>query len=105
MTTPIFPSSNPAPIKAPVFVSHAEPLTRDLIYDHRAAQAALPLRVHFLDGTSVETVLVLTPGQVEVLYLQTERAIGQRRDARRKDTEEREKREAAEEVRREGRNR
>ncbi|MEU1312569.1 hypothetical protein ABZ419_27270 [Streptomyces cinnamoneus] len=94
-------TSNPAPTptRTPVFVSHAEPLKRDLVYDHRAAQAALPVRVHFRDGTSAETVLVLTPGQVELFHLQVEQVIGKRRDALRKETEERE---AAEMGRREG---
>ncbi|WP_424893424.1 hypothetical protein [Streptomyces sp. XH2] len=91
--------SAPIPTRTPVFVSHAEPLKRDVVYDHRAAQAALPVRVRFRDDTTAETVLVLTPGQVELLHLQLEQAIGKRRDALRKETEERE---AAEIARREG---
>ncbi|WP_372412045.1 hypothetical protein [Streptomyces luteireticuli] len=92
-------TSNPTPTRTPVFVSHVEPLKRDVVYDDRASQAALPVRVRFRDGTSAEAVLVLTSGQVELLHLQLEQTIDKRRDALRKRTEERE---AAEMARREG---
>ncbi|MFF5131075.1 hypothetical protein ACFY41_29645 [Streptomyces syringium] len=98
-STPQTSNPAPAPTRTPVFVSHAEPLQRDVVYDHRAAQAALPVRIHFRDGTTAETVLVLTPGQVEHLHLQMGQAIDRRQGAMQKEAEERE---AAEMARREG---
>ncbi|MBH1939220.1 hypothetical protein I5Q34_34030 [Streptomyces sp. AV19] len=76
------PTMPPTPTRAPVFVSHVEPLKRDVQYDHRAAQAALPVKIHYRDGTSAETLLVLTPDQMTLLAIQLERAIKARSRAR-----------------------
>lgn len=68
-------------VRAPV--THATPLKRDAIYDHRARQAALPLAIHRADGGTSDSVLVLTPDQVELYAIQFERIIDQREQARR----------------------
>ncbi|MEX2985588.1 hypothetical protein [Streptomyces sp. C36] len=54
-------------------------MKRDVSYDHRAAQAAIPVKVHFRDDTSTETLLVLDPDQLASLLQQLERAAEQRR--------------------------
>lgn len=59
----------------PVPVTHVTPLRRDAVYDFRAQQAALPVTVHSEDGDSCETVLILTPAQVELFYAQFDRLI------------------------------
>jgi hypothetical protein len=66
----------------PVPVTHATPLKRDAAYDHRAQQAALPVTVHYEDGGTCETMLVLTPAQVELYYSQLGRLIEARESAR-----------------------
>ncbi|WP_432155516.1 hypothetical protein [Streptomyces sp. bgisy153] len=66
----------------PVPVTHATPMQRDVIYDHRAQQAALPMTVHYEDGGTCETLLILTPGQVEVYYAQLGKLIEARESAR-----------------------
>jgi hypothetical protein len=66
----------------PVPVTHATPLKRDAAYDHRAQQAALPVTVHYEDGGTCETMLVLTPSQVELHYAQLGRLIGARETAK-----------------------
>ncbi|MFD4144136.1 hypothetical protein [Streptomyces sp. NPDC058572] len=68
------------PVPAPV--THVTPLRRDAVYDHRAAQAALPVTVHYEDGGACETVLVLTPAQVELYSIQFTRLIAARESAR-----------------------
>lgn len=93
------PASSPSGLRPlPEEITHVSPGGRDVIYDHRAHQAAIPVQLHHADGTASESALVLTPGQVELLHLQLEQAIDQRREAVKKDTEERE---AAEIARRE----
>ncbi|WP_194858937.1 hypothetical protein [Streptomyces sp. SUK 48] len=59
----------------PVSVTHVTPLKRDAVYDHRARQAALPVTVHYEDGDTCETMLVLTAMQVELYYLQFDQLI------------------------------
>lgn len=60
-------------------ISHTSPQQgRDVLYDPRAQQAALPIQVHYADGTTADTLLVLTPAQVELFRLQADRAIAQR---------------------------
>ncbi|GAB7032577.1 hypothetical protein AB0G35_29830 [Streptomyces sp. NPDC021749] len=64
-------------------VTHATPMTRDLIYDHRAQQAALPVQLHHSDSSAEsESVLILTPSEMELYAIQIERAIKIREDYR-----------------------
>lgn len=65
----------------PVPVTHVTPIRRDAIYDHRAQQAALAVTVHHEDGGTSETVLILTPAQVELYCIQLQQLIGARRSA------------------------
>lgn len=51
-------------------VTHLTPIKRDAVYDHRAQQGALAILVHREDGSTSESVLVLTPGEVELYHLQ-----------------------------------
>ncbi|MEU7184564.1 hypothetical protein [Streptomyces sp. NPDC045369] len=39
--------------------------------------------MHFTDGTTGQTILLLDPGQAELFAIQTEQAIGRRADAKR----------------------
>lgn len=64
------------------FVTHATPLKRDAMYDHRAQQAALGIALHHTDGQTTESVLVLTPDQVELYVIQFEQLITKRQQAR-----------------------
>ncbi|MPY63685.1 hypothetical protein FNH08_42965 [Streptomyces spongiae] len=57
-------------------------MKRDAVYDHRAQQAALPVTVHYEDGGACETMLVLTPAQVELYYSQLGQLIKARESAR-----------------------
>ncbi|WP_406415060.1 hypothetical protein [Streptomyces sp. NBC_01614] len=66
----------------PVPVTHVSPMQADAIYDHRAQQAALPVTVHYEDGGTCETVLVLTPAQVELYSIQFAQLIESRESAR-----------------------
>ncbi|MGP3990678.1 hypothetical protein [Streptomyces sp. 3N207] len=66
----------------PVPVTHVTPMRRDAIYDHRAQQAAVPVTVHYEDGGACETMLVLTPAQVELYYIQLGQLIEARESAR-----------------------
>ncbi|MFJ3494836.1 hypothetical protein ACIPPJ_14740 [Streptomyces sp. NPDC086091] len=65
----------------PVPVTHATPMRRDAVYDHRAQQAALAVTVHFEDGGSCDAMLVLTPAQVELHHAQLERLLDARQSA------------------------
>lgn len=65
----------------PAQVTHITLLKRDVIYDHRAQQGALPVEVHHEDGGTAESLLVLTPDQVELYHCQTERLISRRAKA------------------------
>ncbi|MFH9420721.1 hypothetical protein [Streptomyces sp. NPDC017529] len=65
-------------------VSHVVPATgRDLAYRHERSEIELPVTVHFTDGTTAQTNLLLNPGQAELFAIQTEQAIGRRADAKR----------------------
>ncbi len=66
----------------PVPVTHVTPMRRDALYDPRAQQAALPVTVHYEDGGVCETMLVLTPAQVELYSLQFGQLIEARESAR-----------------------
>ncbi|MBQ0827845.1 hypothetical protein [Streptomyces tagetis] len=66
----------------PVPVTHVTPMKRDAVYDHRAQQAALPATVHYEDGGTCESMLVLTPAQVELYYIQLGQLIEARESAR-----------------------
>ncbi|MFI1354917.1 hypothetical protein ACH4TV_15310 [Streptomyces sp. NPDC020898] len=65
----------------PVPVTHATPMRRDAVYDPRAQQAGLAVTVHYEDGGSCESLLVLTPAQVELFHTQLERMIKARESA------------------------
>ncbi|MET9690127.1 hypothetical protein ABZY81_16895 [Streptomyces sp. NPDC006514] len=66
----------------PAKPTHITPMQSDVIYDHRAEQAALPVLIHNEDGGSVESVLILTPSQVELCYIQLGQLIERREEAR-----------------------
>ncbi|MFE1770603.1 hypothetical protein [Streptomyces sp. NPDC059008] len=59
----------------PSQVTHVTPHRRDVVYDHRTQQGALPVRVHFDDGGTSEAVLILSPGHLELYACQVERII------------------------------
>ncbi|MQY14242.1 hypothetical protein SRB5_44040 [Streptomyces sp. RB5] len=62
----------------PPRVSHVVPMRRDAEYDPRADQAALSAVVHFEDGSSSETVVILTAVQLEHWYAQIGRLLASR---------------------------
>lgn len=64
-------------------VTHATPLKWDAAYDHRARQAALDIEVHHADGRSTHSMLVLTPGQVDLYAVQFQQLVAKREEARR----------------------
>ncbi|MFK0289927.1 hypothetical protein ACIQU6_05475 [Streptomyces sp. NPDC090442] len=68
------------PVAVPV--THVTPQRRDVVYDTRAQQAALSVTVHHEDGGNSESVLILTPAQVELYHLQLEKLIERRKKAR-----------------------
>ncbi|MCA1219877.1 hypothetical protein [Streptomyces sp. 8L] len=70
------------PVMVPV--THVTPQKRDVLYDHRAEQAALPITIHHKDGGTSESVLILTPAQVELYRMQLERLIARREEERRR---------------------
>ncbi|NIY69768.1 hypothetical protein [Streptomyces malaysiensis] len=76
------PSSGDTLRPVPVPVTHVSPLKRDVIYDHRAQQAALPVMVHHEDGGMSESVLILMPEQVELYRIQLDHIIEKRHQAR-----------------------
>ncbi|GAA1911934.1 hypothetical protein GCM10009753_49760 [Streptantibioticus ferralitis] len=59
-------------------VTHATPLQRDAVHDHRAQQAALGIELHRSNGRTTPSVLVLTPAQVELCAIQFEQLISKR---------------------------
>lgn len=65
----------------PVPVTHVTPVKRDAVYDPRAQQAAMAVTVHYEDGGVCESMLVLTPAQVELYYNQLGRMIKARESA------------------------
>lgn len=52
---------------------------RDLAYDPRAQQAAVPVTIHHPDGVTEPSVLVMNPGQMELYAIQLEQAIAKRK--------------------------
>jgi hypothetical protein len=68
------------PVPAPI--THVTPMRRDAVYDRRAQQAALPVTAHYEDGGTCETMLVLTPAQVELYHIQFAQLIQARESAR-----------------------
>ncbi|MGQ4389892.1 hypothetical protein [Streptomyces sp. SAS_270] len=64
------------------FVQHVTPAGRDVRYDAASGEVALPVSVHFRDGSTVRTDLLLEPSQVLVFGMQVERAIQLREKAR-----------------------
>jgi hypothetical protein len=54
----------------PVPITHVTPMQRDVIFDQRARQAAIPVTAHYEDGGVCETVFVLTPAQIELYFAQ-----------------------------------
>ncbi|WPB93120.1 hypothetical protein [Streptomyces malaysiensis] len=68
-------------------VTHVTPLKRDAMYDHRAQQAALGVELHHTDGRTTESVLVFTPGQVELYAIQFAQLIDKRKQARQEERE------------------
>ncbi|GAA0384275.1 MULTISPECIES: hypothetical protein [Streptomyces] len=62
-------------------ISHATPQKHDATYDHRAQQVALPIKVYNRDGTSEETILIITPDELHVYAIQFERMIDKRKKA------------------------
>ncbi|MBB5934234.1 hypothetical protein FHS42_001260 [Streptomyces zagrosensis] len=67
------------PVSAPV--THVTPLHHDASYDPRAQQGALPVQVHHENGKTSESLLILTPGQVELYRVQLDQLIGGREHA------------------------
>lgn len=62
-------------------ISHITLDQRDITYDPRAQQAALPVTIHHREGATEPSVLVMDPGQVELYAIQLERAIAKRQAA------------------------
>ncbi|MFI0980426.1 hypothetical protein ACH4SP_25905 [Streptomyces sp. NPDC021093] len=56
-------------------------MLRDISYDHRAAQAALPVEVHYRNGTTVPALVVLDPAEMERWHMQLGRALDAREKA------------------------
>ncbi|MFF5586305.1 hypothetical protein [Streptomyces hygroscopicus] len=68
-------------------ISHVTIDRRDATYDHHAERAVLPVTVHYRDGRTERTRLVMDPGQVELYRLQLGRMIRTRAEARKRDRE------------------
>ncbi|QEV70633.1 hypothetical protein CP983_30990 [Streptomyces chartreusis] len=56
-------------------VAYATPLERDVTYDARAQHGGLPITVHYDDGGTSESLLVLDPSQLELYHYQTGRIL------------------------------
>lgn len=67
------------PVSVPI--THVTPQRRDVVYDHRAQQAALPVTVHHADGGTSESLLILSPAEVELCHLQLDQILGRREKA------------------------
>ncbi|MEC4020028.1 hypothetical protein [Streptomyces sp. H27-D2] len=63
-------------------ITHVTPVKRDVTYDHRAQQAAMPITVHHRDGSTTKSLMVLTPDQMELYAIQLEQVIAKRTTAR-----------------------
>lgn len=68
------------PVAVPV--THVTPQRQDAIYDQRAQQVAVPVTIHHEDGGTSESLLILTPAQVELYHLQFAHLIERRENAR-----------------------
>jgi hypothetical protein len=66
----------------PARVTHVAPAKRDVVYDPRAQQGAMPVVVHYEDGGTSEAVFVLAPGELELYAYQVGRIIELREKAR-----------------------
>ncbi|MEU8824075.1 hypothetical protein [Streptomyces sp. NPDC048636] len=66
----------------PAQVTLVTPQKRDVVYDRRAQHGALPVQVHYEDGGTSESLLVLTPDQLELYAYQIGRIIELRQHAR-----------------------
>ncbi|MEV0446158.1 hypothetical protein AB0I84_34895 [Streptomyces spectabilis] len=64
----------------PAAVTHITPASRDVVYDYRAEQGAMPVEVHYEDGGTAEAVLVFTPDQLELYACQLQRIIELRKE-------------------------
>ncbi|MEV5509507.1 hypothetical protein [Streptomyces orinoci] len=64
------------------YVSQITLLKRDVVYDPRAEQSAVPLLVHYDGGNTHETLLILDPDQVMSLWFQLDQVINRRSAAR-----------------------
>ncbi|MDF3291915.1 hypothetical protein [Streptomyces silvisoli] len=56
-------------------VTHVTPKKRDFGYNHATEHAALAVDLHFADGHTEPSVLILRPGQTELLWIQIDAAI------------------------------
>ncbi|WP_191971728.1 hypothetical protein [Streptomyces luteolifulvus] len=59
-------------------VTHVTPLKRDVTYDARAQHGGLPITVHYDDGGTAESLLVLDPSQLELYHYQVGRILALR---------------------------
>jgi len=68
-------------------ISHITIDRRDAVYNHHAEQTVMPVTVHYRDGRTERTRLVMDPGQVELYRIQLGRIIRTRAEARKQDRE------------------
>jgi hypothetical protein len=66
----------------PAQITHITPQQRDVTYDRRAQQGALPVTAHYEDGGTFDTFMILTPAQMELYAYQVGRLLEQRDEAR-----------------------
>ncbi|MET8098841.1 hypothetical protein ABZV29_20495 [Streptomyces sp. NPDC005236] len=59
-------------------VTHITPLKRDVTYDARAQHGGLPVTVHYDDGGTAESLLMLDPSQLELYHYQVGRILALR---------------------------
>ncbi len=78
MPTATPPTSTPG---TPLPELHATPARKDLVYDMRAEQAALPIVIRRPDGTTMSTLLVLDGDEMLRVSIQLDQAIERRRAA------------------------
>ncbi|MEV5508881.1 hypothetical protein [Streptomyces orinoci] len=52
---------------------------KDISYDHRAAQCAVPVELTYQDGTVAPAALVMTPAEMMRVSIQLDRQIDRRR--------------------------
>ncbi|MEV5909258.1 hypothetical protein [Streptomyces chartreusis] len=55
--------------------TYVTPLKRDVTYDARAQHGGLPITVHYDDGGTAESLLVLDPSQLELYHYQIGRIL------------------------------